>query len=155
MPKPIYVLNGPNLNLLGAREPHIYGSATLEQIGELCAARARQAGYDLVLRQTNHEGGLIDDIQEARSKAAAIIINAGGLTHTSVAILDALKAVDVPVVECHLSNPHAREPFRHHSYVSTTANGVVMGFGPASYEIALQGILRLLDDRAAKTAIKA
>jgi 3-dehydroquinate dehydratase-2 len=144
MPKSIYVLNGPNLNLLGTREPHIYGSTTLEEIGQRCTEQARRAGYEVVFRQTNHEGGLIDLVHEAGQKGAAVILNAGGLTHTSVALLDALKAVGIPVVECHLSNPYAREPFRHNSYVSPASQGVVMGFGAVSYELALDGVIRLL-----------
>lgn len=154
-PKPIHVLNGPNLNLLGVREPHIYGGTTLEQIGERCAARAKAAGYELVMRQTNHEGVLIDQIHEARTEASAIILNAGAFTHTSVAVLDALKALEIPVVECHLSNPHAREDFRHHSYVSKVAAGVVAGFGAASYEIALDGVIGLLRGKDAPAAGKA
>ena len=152
MPKPIYILNGPNMNLLGVREPHIYGSTTLEQIGERCAARAREAGYEIVMRQTNHEGGLVDDVHEARTDGAAIILNAAAYTHTSLALMDALKTVDIPVIETHLSNPHTREPFRHRSYVSFVATGIVAGFGHASYDVALEGVLRLLSDRAAAAA---
>src|ERR1700744_5951019 len=125
MPKPIYVLSGPNLNLLGVREPHIYGSETLEDVRVRCEKRAAGLGFDIVFRQTNHEGELIDWVQEAREKASALIINPAGYGHTSVAILDALKAVDLPVVECHLSNPAAREAFRRKTYVSLAANGLV------------------------------
>jgi 3-dehydroquinate dehydratase II len=138
MPKPIYVLNGPNLNLLGTREPKIYGHQTLDDVRGLCEARAAALGCEIVFRQSNHEGELIDWIQEARQKACALVLNPAGFGHTSVAILDALKAVGVPVVECHLSNPAAREPFRHHSYVSAAATGAVMGFGAASYELAVE-----------------
>jgi len=138
MSKPIYVLSGPNLNLLGAREPEIYGHQTLEDVRRLCEARASALGRTVVFRQSNHEGELIDWIQEAREKACAIVINPAGYGHTSVAILDALKMVGVPVIECHLSNPAAREAFRHQTYVSLAATGVVSGFGAASYELAVE-----------------
>jgi 3-dehydroquinate dehydratase-2 len=138
MSKPIYVLNGPNLNLLGTREPEIYGRQTLEDARRLCEARAKSLGREVVFRQSNHEGELIDWIQEAREKACAIVINPAGYGHTSVAILDALKAAAVPVVECHLSNPAAREDFRRQTYVSLAAAGVVSGFGAASYELAVE-----------------
>ena len=138
MPKPIYVLNGPNLNLLGTREPEIYGRDTLADVERRCEARAKTLGYEIVFRQTNHEGELIDWIQEARGNASAIVLNPAGFGHTSVALLDALKAAELPVVECHLSNPAAREPFRHHSYVSAAAAGLVSGFGAASYELAVE-----------------
>jgi 3-dehydroquinate dehydratase-2 len=155
LPKPIHILNGPNINLIGVREPAIYGATTLEQIGDRCAAIAQRSGYEIVLRQTNSEGGLVDHIQEAREKASAIIINAAAYTHTSVAVLDALKTVDLPIVECHISSPHRREAFRHHSYVSLAATAVVAGFGAASYEVALDGVLRLLSDRTAQSAAQA
>jgi len=138
MSKPIYVLNGPNLNLLGVREPEIYGKQTLEDVRRLCEARATALGRQVVFRQSNHEGELVDWIQEAREKACALVINPAGYGHTSVAILDALKAVGVPVVECHLSNPAAREAFRRKTYVSLAAAGVVSGFGAASYELAVE-----------------
>jgi 3-dehydroquinate dehydratase-2 len=138
MPKPIYVLSGPNLNLLGTREPEIYGHQTLDDVRSLCEARAAALGRELVFRQSNHEGELIDWIQEARDKACALVINPAGYGHTSVAILDALKAVGVPVVECHLSNPAAREAFRRNTYVSLAATGLVSGFGAASYELAVE-----------------
>ncbi len=138
MSKPIYVLSGPNLNLLGAREPEIYGHQTLEDVKRLCEARAAALGRTVVFRQSNHEGELIDWIQEARTEGSAVVINPAGYGHTSVAILDALKAVGVPVIECHLSNPAAREAFRHQSYVSLAATGVVCGFGAASYELAVE-----------------
>jgi 3-dehydroquinate dehydratase-2 len=138
MSKPIYVLNGPNLNLLGTREPEIYGRETLEDVRRRCEARAASLGRELVFRQSNHEGELIDWIQEAREKACAIVINPAGYGHTSIAILDALKAAELPVVECHLSNPAAREDFRRHTYVSLAAAGVVSGFGAASYELAVE-----------------
>ena len=138
MSKTIYVLNGPNLNLLGIREPEIYGRETLEDVRRLCEARAQALGHEVVFRQSNHEGELIDWIQEAREKACAIVINPAGYGHTSVAILDALKAAELPVVECHLSNPAAREDFRRHTYVSLAARGLVSGFGAKSYELAVE-----------------
>ena len=138
MPKPIYVLSGPNLNLLGTREPEIYGHQTLEDVQRLCEARASALGCSIVFRQSNHEGELIDWIQEARENAAALVINPAGYGHTSVAILDALKMLGIPVIECHLSNPAAREAFRHQTYVSLAATGVVSGFGAASYELAVE-----------------
>jgi 3-dehydroquinate dehydratase II len=137
MSKPIYVLSGPNLNLLGAREPEIYGHQTLEDVERLCEARASALGRTVVFRQSNHEGELIDWIQEAREKASALVINPAGYGHTSVAILDALKIIGVPVIECHLSNPAAREAFRRKTYVSLAATGVVSCFGAASYELAV------------------
>ena len=143
MPKPIYVLNGPNLNLLGTREPHIYGTTTLDEVKALCEARAAAAGFEVVFRQSNHEGELIDWVQEARTQGSAIVLNPAGYGHTSVAILDALQASELPVVECHLSNPAAREPFRRHSYVSLAAKGVIAGFGAASYELAVEAATRL------------
>ncbi|MBV9994200.1 MAG: 3-dehydroquinate dehydratase [Caulobacteraceae bacterium] len=144
MSKPIFVLSGPNLNLLGEREPHIYGSATLEDIRKLCEARAKARGRAVVFRQTNHEGELIDWIHEARAAAGALVINPGGYGHTSVALLDALKALPIPIVECHLSNPAAREDFRRATYVSLAATGVVSGFGAASYELAVDAALGLV-----------
>jgi len=138
MPKPIYVLSGPNLNLLGTREPEIYGRDTLEDVRRRCEARAAALGREIVFRQSNHEGELVDWIQEAREHASAIVLNAAAYTHTSVALHDALKTAGVPVVECHLSNPMAREDFRHHSYVSAVAAGIVSGFGAASYELAVE-----------------
>jgi 3-dehydroquinate dehydratase-2 len=138
MSKPIYVLSGPNLNLLGVREPEIYGHQTLEDVKRLCEARASALGRIVVFRQSNHEGELIDWIQEAREKACAVVINPAGYGHTSIAILDALKIVGVPVIECHLSNPASRETFRRKTYVSLAATGVVSGFGAASYELAVE-----------------
>lgn len=138
MSKPIYVLSGPNLNLLGVREPEIYGTSTLDDIRARCEARAKALGRSIVFRQSNHEGVLIDWIQEARTEASAIVINPAGYGHTSVAILDALKLAGVPIVECHLSNPAARESFRRETYVSLAATGAVTGFGPASYELAVE-----------------
>jgi 3-dehydroquinate dehydratase-2 len=147
MSKPIYVLSGPNLNLLGAREPEIYGHQTLEDVRRLCEARASALGRTVVFRQSNHEGELIDWIQEAREAACAVVINPAGYGHTSVAILDALKMVGVPVIECHLSNPGAREAFRHQTYVSLAATGIVSGFGAASYELAVEAAAGLTREK--------
>jgi 3-dehydroquinate dehydratase-2 len=138
MSKPIYVLSGPNLNLLGTREPEIYGHQTLDDVKRLCEARAQSLGRTVVFRQSNHEGQLIDWIQEARTEGSAVVINPAGYGHTSIAILDALKAVGIPVIECHLSNPAAREPFRRKTYVSLAATGTITGFGAASYELAVE-----------------
>ena len=138
MANPIYVLSGPNLNLLGVREPEIYGHKTLEDVRVLCEARAAAHGRTVVFRQSNHEGVLIDWIQEAREQAAALVINPAGYGHTSIALLDALKTLSVPVIECHLSNPAAREDFRRHTYVSLAATGLVSGFGPDSYALAVE-----------------
>ena len=140
----ILVLNGPNLNLLGVREPATYGRETLADIEEACLERAAALAVQVDFRQSNHEGQLVDWIQEARDSADAIIINAGGYSHTSIAILDALRATDLPIVEVHLSNIHRREAFRHHSYVSGVANGVICGLGSHGYILALDAVARLL-----------
>ena len=141
MPNTVYVLNGPNLNLLGTREPEIYGRETLDDIRVALEDKAGPLGLSIDLRQTNHEGQLIDWIHEAQLKGArAVILNPGGYTHTSVALHDAIKSVSVPVIEVHLSNVHAREPFRRHSYVAMAARGTVAGFGPTSYLLALQAV---------------
>jgi 3-dehydroquinate dehydratase-2 len=146
MSKPIYVLSGPNLNLLGEREPEIYGTTTLADIQALCEARAAAKGRAVVFRQSNHEGELIDWVQEARQGAGALVINPAGYGHTSVALLDALKTLSIPIIECHLSNPAARESFRRTTYVSLAATGVVSGFGPASYELAVEAACGLAGD---------
>ena len=138
MTKPIYVLGGPNLNLLGTREPEIYGSDTLEDVQKACEARAAALGFEIVFRQSNHEGILIDWIQEARTKGACVIINAAGLTHTSISLHDALKTLDIPAIEVHLSNPHKREEFRHVSFMSPVVKGVIAGFGLTSYVLAIE-----------------
>ena len=143
-PPLIYVLNGPNLNLLGTREPEIYGADTLDDIAGRLEDRARELGVAVDLRQSNHEGHLVDWIQEAQAKGAkAVILNAAAYTHTSVALHDAIKAVTVPVIEVHRSNPHRREPFRHHSYVGQAAKGTIAGFGALGYELALDAAARL------------
>jgi len=141
----LYVLNGPNLNLLGVREPHIYGRETLADVQALCEAAGE--GATVVFRQTNREGELIDWVQEARTEAHALILNPAGYGHTSIALLDALKALTIPVIECHLSNPAAREEFRHRTYVSLAATGVVSGFGARSYELAVKAALQLVGER--------
>jgi 3-dehydroquinate dehydratase-2 len=140
----IYVLNGPNLNLLGTREPEIYGSETLDEIAGRLEDRARELGLAIDMRQSNHEGHLVDWLHEANAEGArAVILNAGGFTHTSIALHDAIKAIAVPVIEVHLSNPQAREAFRRRSYVAAAARGSIAGFGPLGYELALDAAARL------------
>jgi 3-dehydroquinate dehydratase-2 len=145
---PIYVLNGPTLNLLGTREPEIYGSTTLGQIAKLAAARARTHGLSVVFRQSNHEGELVDWIQEARLKGSGIVLNAAAYTHTSIAIHDALKALGKPIIEVHLSNPHAREPFRHRSFVSKVATGVICGLKEQGYLAAIDAMAVLIEGQS-------
>lgn len=135
----VHVLNGPNLNLLGTREPGIYGTTTLADIEVLCRETAATHGLDVVFRQTNHEGELVDHIQAARG-ALGVVLNAGAYTHTSVALRDAISATGVPTVEVHLSNVFAREAFRHHSYLSPVARGVICGFGPQSYVLGIAAL---------------
>jgi 3-dehydroquinate dehydratase-2 len=142
--KRILVLHGPNLNALGTREPAIYGRATLDDIRSLLEALALRVGCEVECRQTNHEGVLIDALHSAKGSADGVLLNPGGLTHSSVALRDAVLAAGVPVVEVHLSNPHARETFRHISLISGAAVGVVQGFGPAGYELALRGLMGVL-----------
>ena len=144
MAKTIYVLNGPNLNLLGTREPKIYGRATLADVEKLCHATAQRRGLTVVFRQSNHEGEIIDWINEARAAAAGLVINPAGFTTTSIAILDALLAMEAPVVEVHVSNIHAREEFRRHSYVSKAARAVICGFGIEGYALAITGLASML-----------
>jgi 3-dehydroquinate dehydratase-2 len=151
MPKTVYVLNGPNLNLLGTREPEIYGRATLADVEKLCRATAERHGLAVEFRQSNHEGTLIDWIQEARANGAdALIINPAGYSHTSVAILDALLAMTAPVVEVHISNIHTREPFRRRSYVSQAARAVICGFGIDGYALAIDGVAALIGAAAGR-----
>lgn len=142
--KPIYVMNGPNLNLLGLRQPEIYGAETLADVVARLDALAAELGVVVVAMQSNHEGELVDWIHRARDQAAGIIINPGAYSHTSVAILDALHAFDGPVLEVHISNIHKREAFRHHSYVSSRAEGVIAGFGTDGYLLALRRMRSLL-----------
>src|SRR3954469_3564325 len=140
----VYVLNGPNLNLLGTREPEVYGADTLDDIAGRLEDRARELDLRVDMRQSNHEGHLIDWLHEAQAEGAkAVLLNAGGLTHTSVALHDAIKSVKVPVIEVHLSNPATRESFRHHSYVGMAAKGTIAGFGALGYELALDAAARL------------
>lgn len=143
MARLIYILNGPNLNLLGKRQPEIYGHETLADVERDCAALARELGVEIRFLQSNHEGRLIDWIHEAREAAAGIVINPAAFTHTSVAILDALKAFDGPVIEVHISNVHKREDFRHHSFVSLRADGVIAGCGTEGYLLALRRVASL------------
>ncbi len=144
MVKPIFILNGPNLNLLGLRQPEIYGRETLEDVADACSALADDLGLTIRFHQSNHEGVIVDWIHEARAAGAGIIINPAALTHTSVAILDALNAFDGPVLEVHISNVHKRESFRHHSYVSLRAEGVIAGFGTEGYQLALRRMKTLV-----------
>jgi 3-dehydroquinate dehydratase-2 len=140
----IYVLNGPNLNLLGTREPEIYGADTLDDIAAALETRAKELGVRIDMRQSNHEGHLVDWLHEAQAEdAKAVILNAGAFTHTSIAVHDAMKSIRTPVIEVHLSNPHARESFRHRSYVAKAARGTIAGFGALSYQLALDAAARL------------
>ena len=140
MSKTLFVLNGPNLNMLGKREPGIYGGQTLADIEAECKAHAENKGFAVDFRQSNHEGDLVSWIHEANDKAAGVAINAGAYTHTSIALHDAIKAIGVPVVELHISNVHAREEFRHKSMIAPAVKGVICGFGPHSYILALQAL---------------
>jgi len=144
MTKPVYILNGPNLNMLGSRETDVYGSQTLDDISNLCAGKAQALGLSIDFRQTNDEGELVGQVQEARENASAIILNAAAYTHTSVALHDALAMVDVPIIEVHLSNVYKREEFRHKSFVSPVAQGVICGFGAQGYELALDAAAKLI-----------
>lgn len=144
MSSTIFILNGPNLNLLGKREPKIYGYDTLEDIGARVQKRAAGFGWSLDFRQTNHEGVLVDWVQEAREQAVGLILNPGAYTHTSIALHDALKAITIPAVEVHLSNVHAREEFRRHSYISPAVRGVIAGFGAYGYELALDALAKII-----------
>lgn len=145
MPSTILILNGPNLNMLGTREPEIYGSETLADIEARCRSRAETLGVDVDFRQSNIEGELVGWIQEARTSASGIIINAAAYTHTSVALLDALNTCDMPIVEVHLSNIHQRESFRHKSYIARAADGMICGLGSLGYELALEAVAKRLD----------
>jgi 3-dehydroquinate dehydratase-2 len=145
-PQRVLVVHGPNLNLLGIREPEIYGETSLEEINGDLVSAAKEWKAEVEFFQSNHEGALIDRIQEAQSWADGILINPGGLTHTSIALRDALVATDLPVVEVHLSNVFAREEFRQHSFISSIALGVISGFGPTGYGLALNALLEFLED---------
>jgi len=151
MPKTIYILNGPNMNLLGTREPEKYGRATLADVERLCRATAKRFGLEIVFRQSNVEGELVDWIQEANAKkAAGLIINPAGYTTTSIAILDALLVLKMPVIEVHVTNIHAREAFRQHSYVSKAAKAVICGFGTDGYSLAITGLAGRIGTKAKK-----
>ena len=147
MSRRIYVLNGPNLNLLGEREPAIYGSTTLAEIGERCAARAAALGFETDFRQTNFEGGLVESIHQARKEACGVIVNPAGYTFTSVALMDALKMFDGPKIELHISNVHARESVYHKSLISPVVTGIIIGFGATGYELAIEAIAALVARR--------
>lgn len=147
MPK-IFILNGPNLNLLGQRQPEIYGRETLDDVARACAEEGARLGLEVDFRQSNHEGALVEMIHEARQAAQGIVINAGAYTHTSVAILDALNAYDGPVIELHISNIHKREAFRHHSYIAARADAMIAGCGTQGYLLALMHLARRLGLRA-------
>lgn len=144
MSKTVFLINGPNLNLLGKREPEIYGADTLDDVTARCKALLEPVGFALHAMQSNHEGEIIDTIHRARDEAEAIVINPAAFTHTSVAVYDALQAFDGLVFEVHISNVHKREAFRHHSYVSARAEGVIAGFGVEGYELALRRVISLL-----------
>jgi 3-dehydroquinate dehydratase-2 len=145
--KPVFVLNGPNLNLLGQREPEIYGSTTLADIEVQVKARAKTLGLTTICRQSNHEGELVDWIHEAREMASGVILNAGAYSHTSIAIHDALATLDIPVIEVHISNVYKRESFRHHSTISSVATGVICGLGTIGYELALEAVKNKLTQK--------
>lgn len=147
MAKPILIINGPNLNLLGTREPHIYGSTTLAELEAACRTRAQVLGVEVVCRQSNHEGQIVDWIHDAINGVDGIIINAGAYTHTSVAILDALKNVTAPIIELHISIPHQREAFRHHSFITPAATAMICGLGVAGYPLALDAMAGLIAAR--------
>lgn len=141
---PIYILNGPNLNLLGVREPKVYGTTTLPQIEKMCADQAKRHGLSIIFRQSNREGEIVDHLQEARTSGCAVIINPAGYGHTSIAILDSIQALEIPVIEVHLSNIHRRESYRNHSYVSKGATGIVMGLGAQGYLRAVDAVAEIL-----------
>jgi 3-dehydroquinate dehydratase-2 len=147
MSRLVYILNGPNLNLLGKRQPHIYGHETLADVEADCRKLATALKLEIRFHQSNREYEIVDWVHEAREIAGGIVINPAAFTHTSVAILDALNTFDAPIIEVHISNVHKREAFRHHSYVSTIASGVIAGFGTQGYQFALQRMARLIDDK--------
>ncbi|MCZ4351350.1 type II 3-dehydroquinate dehydratase [Roseovarius aestuarii] len=145
MPSSILILNGPNLNLLGTRQPEVYGRTTLADIEVMCKTHAKQRGVRVEFTQSNHEGGLIDAIHAARATHSGIILNAGAYTHSSIALMDAISSVELPTIELHLSNIHAREDFRHQSYIARVAVGVICGFGAAGYTLAIDALLGHLE----------
>ncbi len=144
--RPVHILNGPNLNLLGSREPEIYGTSTLADIERMCAVRLGEYDLEINFEQSNEEGALVDMVQAARTAAGGLILNAGAYTHTSIALHDALQALEIPAIEVHLSNIFAREPFRHHSYISPTVQGVICGLGPKGYLLAVDAIATLIKE---------
>jgi 3-dehydroquinate dehydratase-2 len=150
MSAPIYVLNGPNLNLLGVREPHLYGSTTLAQVEQMCRRVCDELGLGCEFRQTNHEGVMVDWVQEARERAAALVINPAGLSFRSIPVLDALKTLEQPIAEVHVTNIHRRDPLYQHSLVSLAATGVICGFGPYGYEMAIRALAQRLADARSK-----
>jgi 3-dehydroquinate dehydratase-2 len=140
----VYILNGPNLNLLGVREPHVYGSTTLAQVEQLCRRVTAELGFECEFRQSNHEGVLVDWVQEAREKAAAVVVNPAGLSFRSIPLLDALKTLDQPIAEVHITNIHRRDPLYQHSLISLAATGVICGFGAFGYELAIRAVAQRL-----------
>lgn len=146
MPREILILNGPNLNLLGRREPEVYGRTTLADIEAMCRDEAARLGVEVDFRQSNSEGELVTWVQEVPGRFAGIVLNAGAYSHTSIALLDALRALDEPLIEVHLSNIYRRETFRQHSYVSLAAKGVICGFGPQGYIMAMRALVAMWDD---------
>ncbi|WP_297737898.1 type II 3-dehydroquinate dehydratase [uncultured Maricaulis sp.] len=144
MTQPIHILNGPNLNLLGTREPEIYGALTLDEIEQACSAHARNLGFDIVFRQSNHEGELIDWLHDANVNASAVVFNPAAFTHTSVALHDAVRAIEPPVIEVHLSQTAAREAFRHYSYIALAARGSITGLGLQSYLLGINAAVTCL-----------
>lgn len=153
MPLDVFILNGPNLNLLGTREPGIYGSLTLSDIKTMCRNKASELGFQgIEFRQSNHEGVLVDWIQEAGARGAGVVMNPGAYTHTSIALADAIKGAGVKLIEVHISNVHARESFRHHSFISPVAAGVIVGLGPMGYTLALEALAGLLKPEPATIA---
>ncbi len=140
----VYILNGPNLNLLGVREPHVYGSTTLAQVEQLCRRVTEELGFQCEFRQSNHEGVLVDWVQEAREKAAAVVVNPAGLSFRSIPLLDALKTLDQPIAEVHITNIHRRDPLYQHSLISLAATGVICGFGAFGYELAIRAVAQRL-----------
>lgn len=143
----VFVLNGPNVNMLGTREPDVYGKTTFAELEAMCRARASALGLTLEFRQSNHEGELVDWVQEARTAAQGIVINPGGLTHSSVSLLDAILAAGVPTIEVHLTNIHRRDAFREVSYISKGATGVIFGLGPQGYELALEALAKIISPK--------
>ena len=148
MARKVFILNGPNLNLLGRREPGIYGAKSLDDIASDCRSKGAEIGLDVDFRQSNHEGVLVDWLHEALEAAEGVVINPGAYGHRSIALHDAIRAIKLPVIELHLSNIHAREPFRHESMIAPVAAGIIIGFGPAGYTLALQALADIIKDNS-------